>query len=66
MEEPGVQDEETEISGKLGRVSTSRGTLKDENRSSCCGSVVKNLISIHEVMGSIPGLPEWVKDLASP
>ena len=28
--------------------------------SSCCGSVVMNLISIHDA-GSIPGLLQWVK-----
>ena len=35
-------------------------------RSSYCGSVVTNPISIHEDVGSIPGLTLWVKDPALP
>ena len=32
--------------------------------SSCCGSAETNLTSIHEAVGLIPGLAEWVDDLA--
>ena len=34
--------------------------------SSHCGSAVTNLTSIHEDMGSIPALTQWVKYLALP
>ena len=34
------------------------------SRSSHCGAIEMNLIRNHDVMGSIPGLDQWVKDLA--
>ena len=34
------------------------------DRSSHCGSRVKKLASLHEDAGSIPGLAQWVTDLA--
>ena len=40
------------------------GDRKWEMRSSCCGSVVTNLTSVHEDADSISGLAWWVKDLA--
>ena len=39
-------------------------TLKMQKRSSHRGSVVTNLTSIHEDVGLITGLIQWVKDLA--
>ena len=33
------------------------------SRSSHCGSVVTNLTSIHEDMGLIPGLAQWIKNM---
>ena len=38
--------------------------VKNLNASSHRGSEVMSQISIHEDAGSIPGLAQWVKDLA--
>ena len=42
--------------------STDEGTKKMWYRSSCCGAAEMNSTNIHEVVGLIPGLAQWVKD----
>ena len=42
-------------------------TLKKErSQSSPCGATEMNPTRNHEVVGSFPGLAQWVKDLAFP
>ena len=43
-----------------------RSLKSRHSRSSHCGTVKTNPTNKHEVVGSIPGLPQWVKDLALP
>ena len=42
------------------------GDIQDTDRSSHCGAVETNLTRNHEVVGSIPGFSQWVKDLSLP
>ena len=51
---------------QLGARHCSRHSEDEESRSARCGSVVMNPTSIHEDMGLIPDLAQWVEDLALP
>ena len=46
-----------------GREIAAETSKKMMRGSSQCGSMVTNLTSIHEDVGSIPGLAQWVRDL---
>ena len=56
-----------EWSRSWGRIKPHKGRVSQENaipRSSHCVSVVMNPTRNHEDAGSIPGLTQWVRDLA--
>ena len=48
------------------KVEVLNSQAKVKSKSFCCGTVLKNLTSIHEDSGWIPGLAQRVKDLALP
>ena len=51
------------------QISTCCSMAKQTNTdwgSSHCGSIIINLTGIHKDVGSIPGLSQWVRDLALP
>ena len=57
----------------LQNIQTTHTTQRQKNKQSnqkisrgipCCGSVIMNLINIHEDVGWIPDIVQWVKDRA--
>ena len=61
MEMPGV---EISICDKKGLKTKAVKKEKEHCWSSLCGAVEMNPTRNHEVAGSIPGIAQWVKDLA--
>ena len=65
---PGRTQTWTESAGRATRARKVSIELSIKNflQRSCRGAVEANLTRHHEVMGSIPGLTQWVKDLVLP
>ena len=57
-------DKETTAKRMIKAVSEKRRLKVSNCRSSYCDAVKMNPTRNHEVEGLIPGLPQWVKDLA--
>ena len=49
--------------GTSERVGSTISIKKQQDGSSCCGAAEENPTRNHEVVGSIPVLAQWVKDM---